>query len=151
MNRNPSAREGPIATEEFSYARKTFVILLLCLLPCGGCGKEKSTDELIGDLKSSAEEKERVKAVRLLPEGQEDAAQVVPALIEALKGKNVGVRRSAAIKLGYFGEEAKEAIPALQAALHDPDARIRQAAGAALSRIDPSKFPPSSARRPGGK
>ena len=32
-------------------------VLLLCLLACGGCGKkEKSTDELIDDLKAPQEE-----------------------------------------------------------------------------------------------
>ena len=130
---------------------KTSIILLLCLLACSGCGKEKSTDELIGDLKSSAQEKERVKAVRLVPQEQEEAAQVVPALIEVLKDKNVSVRRSAAIKLGYFGEEAKEAIPALQAALHDRDARVREAARVALSRIDPKLAPKTAPAKPGGK
>ena len=89
-----------------------------------------------------------MKAARLLPHDK-GRGKVVPALIEALKGKNFAVRRSAAIKLGSFGEEAKEAIPALQAALHDPDARIREAAGVALSRIDPTKFPvpPHDSRR----
>ena len=68
---------------------KTSMVLLLCLLACGGCGKEKSTDELITDLKSSSQEKERMKAARLLPQGQADAAKVVPALIEVLQGKQV--------------------------------------------------------------
>ena len=70
---------------------------------------------------------------------KEDAAQAVPALIEALK-QGGDIRLSAAIGLGYFGEQAKDAIPALQEALHDRDARIREAAGVALSRIDPEKF-----------
>jgi len=125
---------------------QTAFVLLLCLLACGGCGKEKSTDELIGDLKST-QEGDRIKAVRLLPQRKGDAAQVVPALIEALKDKDGDVRWSAAIGLGYFGEQAKDAIPALQAAQRDRDARVREAAGVALSRIDPEKFPvPSKAR-----
>jgi HEAT repeat protein len=102
---------------------KTSFLLLLYLLAWAGCGKEKSTDELIGDLKSSPQQVERVKAVRQMPQEQEDAAQVVPALIEVLKDKNVTVRRGAAIKLGSLGEQAKEAIPALQAALRDRDAK----------------------------
>jgi HEAT repeat protein len=118
---------------------RTRFVLLLCLLACGGCGK-KSTDELVADLKSS-QEGERIKAVRLLPQRKGDAAQVVPALIEALKDHEGDVRRSAAIGLGYFGEQAKDAIPALQAAQRDRDARVREAAGAALSRIDPARFP----------
>ena len=62
-------------------------------------------------------------------------------MIEALKDKDDDVRLSAAIGLGYFGEQAKDAIPALQAAQRDRDARVREAAGVALSRIDPAQFP----------
>jgi HEAT repeat protein len=113
---------------------------LLCLLLCFGCGRrEKSTPALIADLKSG-EEKERVIAVRLLPQRKGDAAQSVPALIGALKDKESDVRRSAAIGLGYLGESAKEAIPPLQVALYDRDARVREAARVALSRIDPEHF-----------
>ncbi|HTU17456.1 MAG TPA: HEAT repeat domain-containing protein [Gemmataceae bacterium] len=118
-------------------------VLMFCLLACGGCKKTKSTDELIQDLKSP-QEKERIIAVRLLPERKADAAKVIPALIEALKGKDREVRLSAAIGLGYFGEEAKDAIPALQEAEHDRDIRVRGAASKALSRIDPKQFPPPS-------
>ena len=124
---------------------QTGFFLLLCLLACGGCAK-KSTDDLIADLKST-NEKDRIIAVRLLADRKGDAAQTVPALIEALKAKEGDVRWSAAIGLGYYGEEAKDAIPALQAAQNDRDARVREAAGVALSRIDPSRFPaPSKAR-----
>ena len=122
---------------------RTCFVLLLCLLACGGCGKKKSTDELIEDLKSP-QERDRIIAVRLLPQRKGDAAQVVPALIEALKDKDSDVRRSAAIGLGSFGEQAKDAIPALQAAQRDRDARVREAAGIALSRIDPAHFPPAN-------
>jgi HEAT repeat protein len=118
----------------------TWFTLLFCLLACG-CGKTKSTDELIQDLKSS-QEKERVIAVRTLPQRKGDAAKVVPALIEALKDKGTDIRLSAAIGLGYFGEQAKDAIPALQqASKSDHDARVRKQAGVALSRIDPASFP----------
>jgi HEAT repeat protein len=115
--------------------RARFVVLL-CLLACGGCGK-KSTDQLLEDLKSS-QERERLIAVRLLPQRKGDAAKVVPGLVEALKDQEGDIRWSAAIGLGYFGEQAKDAIPALQAAQGDHDARVREAAGVALSRIDPN-------------
>jgi HEAT repeat protein len=118
-------------------------VLLFCLLACGGCAKKKSTDELIGDLQSP-QEKDRVIAVRTLPQRKGEAAKVVPALIEALKGKGNDVRLSAAIGLGSFGQEAKDAIPALQQAQHDRDARVREAATRALTRIDPAQFPPTS-------
>ncbi len=126
-------------------------VLLLCLLACGGCGKQKSTDQLIADLKSS-QERDRIIAVRLLQLREGDGAQVVPALIDALKDKQVDVRWSAAIGLGYFGEEAKDAIPALQEAQRDRDPRVREAAGVALARIDPDKFPlPTSPTKRRGK
>jgi HEAT repeat protein len=126
------------------------LVLLLCVLACSGCGKEKSTDQLIQDLNSS-QEKDRVIAVRLLQERDRDAARVVPALVEALTDKVVDRRGSAAIGLGYFGEQAKDAIPALQAAQRDRDARVREAAGVALSRIDPTRFsvPTAQSKRRG--
>jgi hypothetical protein len=116
------------------------VLLLLCLPACSGCGKTKSTDELIADLKSP-QEKDRLIAVRLLPQRKGDAAKTVPALIEALKDRGNDIRLSAAIGLGYFGNQARDAIPALQTAQHDRDARVREAAGKALSRIDPNSAP----------
>jgi HEAT repeat protein len=129
---------------------RTRVTLVLAFLACGGCGK-KSTDQLIGDLKSS-QERDRIVAVRLLPDHKGDGAKVVPALIEALKDKVSDVRWSAAIGLGYFGEKAKDAIPALQEAQRDRDARVREAAGVALSSIDPAQFPrPSKAPPKGGQ
>jgi HEAT repeat protein len=129
---------------------RTCLVLSLGLLACGGCSKEKSTDELVNDLKSS-EERDRIIAVRLLPQRKGDAEKVVPALTEALKDKSEDVRLSAAIGLGYFGEQARDAIPALQAAQKDRDARVREAAGVALSRIDPSLAPKATPSRPRGK
>jgi HEAT repeat protein len=121
------------------------------MLLCGGCSKQKSTNQLIADLKSP-DERDRIFAVRLLQLREGDAAQVVPALIGALKDNEGDVRWSAAIGLGYFGEQAKEAIPALQTAEHDRDPRVREAAGVALFRIDPEKFPaPSQPKKPRAK
>jgi HEAT repeat protein len=115
------------------------------MLACLGCGKDKSTDELIRDLRSS-HDRDRIIAVRSLPQHKEDAAEVVPALIEVLHDKDGDVRRSAALSLGSFGAEATDAIPALQAAQRDRDARVREAAGIALSRIDPDRFSGTSRR-----
>jgi HEAT repeat protein len=124
------------------------VAVLLCLLACAGCGG-KSTDQLIADLKSpQTPAKDRIIAVRLLPQRKGDAARVVPALTEALKDKDDDIRCSAAIGLGYFGDQAKDAIPALQAAQSDEDLRVREAANTALSRIDPARFPNPSKTRP---
>ena len=126
------------------------LVLLLCTLACSGCGTGKSTDELIADLKSGTEI-EGVRAARTLPRGKENAEKVVPALIEGLTHKGSDVRRSSALKLGEFHELAKDAIPALQKAEQDDgDARVREAAGIALSRIDPVRFPytPKVGRQP---
>jgi HEAT repeat protein len=119
---------------------RTGIAILVCLVASGGCAKQKSTTELVTDL-TSAEEGQRIVAVRLLPQHKGDAAQIVPALMAALSDKSADVRWSAAIGLGYFHEKAKEAIPALQDAKHDRDARVREAAGVALGRIDPSLAP----------
>jgi HEAT repeat protein len=113
---------------------------LICLLATVGCGSKKSTTQLIADLKS-ADEKDRLVAVRLLADRKGEADQVVPALTEALQDKESDVRLSAAIGLGYFGERAKESVPALQAALHDRDARVREAAVHAIARISPEQAP----------
>jgi HEAT repeat protein len=125
---------------------RMWFVLLLCLLAGVGCGKKKSTDELIADLKSP-NERERITAVRLLPRRSGDSARIVPALNEALKDRDGDVRHDAAIGLGSFGEQAKDAIPALQAAQRDRDARVRKAAAIALSRIDPKAAPKA---RPSG-
>jgi HEAT repeat protein len=126
---------------------RRWVVLCLCLSACCGCGKQKTTAELLNDLKG-IEERDRLIAVRLLPQRKGDAAQVIPALIEALKNKDaVDIRISAAIGLGYFGELAKDAIPALQAALRDRDTRVRDAAAHAIARIDPSAAPKPPAKR----
>jgi len=125
----------------------THFLLLIGLLTASGCGK-KSTDQLLDDLKSS-EERDRLVAVRLLPQRTGDAARIIPALINALKDKESDIRRSAALGLGSFAEQAKDAIPALQAAKGDRDARVRESAAIALSRIDPDRFPnPSKIKQP---
>jgi HEAT repeat protein len=121
------------------------LVLLIGGLVCAGCKSQKSTDELIADLKSS-QGKDRIVAVRLLQDRTADADRVIPALIESLKQPDSDIRWSAAIGLGTFGDRAKAAIPALQAVLHDKDARVREAAGKAISRIDPSQ-----ASKPAGK
>jgi hypothetical protein len=62
-------------------------------------------------------------------------------MIESLRDKGSDIRLSAAIGLGYFADQAKDAIPALEAAAKsDRDRRVRDAAGVALSRIDPARF-----------
>jgi HEAT repeat protein len=121
-------------------------LLFFCLLILAGCSKEKSTDELIADVKSN-DEKDRIIAVRLLPQRKGAATpQIVSALTDALKDKHGDIRWSAAIGLGSLGAEARDAIPALQTAQRDSDGRVREAARVALSRIDPERFPTATQR-----
>jgi HEAT repeat protein len=126
---------------------RTGLILAVCLAACSGCGKgQKTTAELLADLKGG-EPRDKLIAVRLLPQRKDDAAQVIPPLINALKDKDDDIRISAAIGLGGFGEQARDAVPPLRAALKDRDARVREAAGRAIARIDPSAAPKGSPKR----
>jgi HEAT repeat protein len=137
-----------IFSRSSSRAPHRFYVLLLCLLVCSGCAKQKTNEELMADLKAG-NDRDRIIAVRTLPLREGKAQQMVPALMAALKDKDGDVRRSAALGLGSFGEEAKEAIPALQALQHDHDPRIRESARVALTRIDSGKFSSASQGQPG--
>ena len=109
--------------------------MLAGLLTVGGCGKaQKSTDEMLADLEHG-KERDRIIAVRLLPERRNDAAKIIPALIEALGDRDADVRVSAAVGLSSFGPQADGATAKLQALAKDRDARVRRAAAAALERI----------------
>jgi HEAT repeat protein len=122
-------------------------VLLLGLIACAACSKAKTTDELLADL-NSTHERDRIIAVRLLPDHKADADKVVPALIACLKDDGGDIRLSAAIGLGNFGATAKDAIPALREAERDRDVRVIRAAGVALTRIDPTLTPkPQPVRR----
>ena len=94
---------------------QTGLVLSLCLLACVGCSKQKSTDELITDLKSGTEDRRGYRA-RTLPRGRDDAARSFRALIEALT--HMGQRRPPQfrLKLGEFHEQAKDAIPCSRSA-----------------------------------
>lgn len=115
--------------------KRIWIVMFLGTLAFAGCSKVKSTDRLIADL-DSAQEIDRIKAVRLLQHRKGDATKVVPVLIESLKDKEADVRWSAAIGLGYCGAEAKAAVPALNEAKMDKDARVREGASVAISRIE---------------
>lgn len=120
------------------------VIPVVVLVIAAGCGGD-STAQLIAKTKSS-DMGTRLRAVRDLPQHRDDAAEVIPALIEALKDDVPEVRRSAAFGLGTFGEQAKDAVPALQAALQDSSSEVRKAAAVALGYIDPSRSRPATAK-----
>jgi HEAT repeat protein len=59
----------------------------------------------------------------------------VPALIQALRGRDADVRSRAAQVLGLIGPEAQAAAPTLVEVLRDPEARVRVRAAEALWQI----------------
>lgn len=67
--------------------------------------------------------------------GDPVAGDAVPALCEALKDSDRGVRHWAAMALGEIGNDASQAVPDLIDALRDPESMVRQWAASALGRI----------------
>ena len=63
--------------------------------------------------------------------------EAVPALVEALKDKDSGVRERAAMALGRIGPEAKSAVSALIEALKDKNSGVRERAAMGLGEIGP--------------
>ena len=64
------------------------------------------------------------------------ARPAVPALVEALTDKSLGIRPTAAAALGEIGPDAKDAIPALTATLKEKDETVRTAAAEAIKKIE---------------
>jgi TIR domain/HEAT repeats len=81
---------------------------------------------------------ERMYALHQLQDCGPAAASAVPALAEALKDHDPGIRRSAADALGGIGPAAASAVPALAEALKDQHASVRQSAANALGGIGPA-------------
>lgn len=74
--------------------------------------------------------------VRLDPGRPEVAETAVPLLTEALKSEREIVRIEAASTLGELGKLASPALPALKKALEDPSPAVKEAAQAAIDRIE---------------
>ncbi len=92
----------------------------------------------VRDLLGDARPQVRAAAAEALGNMQADPAATVPALAEALRDEDSGVRQRAAWALLRFGPEARRpAAGALRQALQDPDGRVREAAGKALDRVAP--------------
>jgi len=69
--------------------------------------------------------------------GEEVVARFVTDQVAHLRSNDRDRRRSAAEELGKLGPKARAAVPALLDALSGPFAEVRQAAAAALERIEP--------------
>jgi HEAT repeat protein len=122
-----------------AWFRSTILLLVCAMAFCGmGCGpqkSEKTTADLLRELKDS-DEAARIKAAEGLGDvSSGEAAQVVPALEGALKDASPYVRQAAATSLGAFGTEARAAVPGLQKALNDPDELTRLRADRSLKKI----------------
>ena len=63
--------------------------------------------------------------------------QVVPVFVGSLTNSDTGIRISTAYSLMPFGSKATSAVPGLIRAFSDPEPSVREAARAALKRIDP--------------
>jgi HEAT repeat protein len=111
------------------------MVVMGLVLVLAGCGS-RSTGDWLHQLEDSEVVKRR-QAIRELGGRTGDAAQVVPALVKALRDENGYVRRDAAVTLGKFGSQAKEATPELLALLLDKERPVRTAAAASLKKIDP--------------
>jgi HEAT repeat protein len=122
-------------------------LLLTCatLLLLTGCGggpsfNGKSLSYWLSEARSAAGPQRR-QAVQALGEiGKSDRTTlptVLPALLVALKDKDVDGRRAAAEALGKQGADAKNALPDLVASLSDSDKDVRSNSAQALVLIDP--------------
>lgn len=98
----------------------------------------------------STEDSARLAAVQALAELGTAAEDAVPALMTALKDKNIDVRIHAAYALGQIGPAAKSALPALREAAGDtsnlgPILRMNLPSGVAESAVKASlKIDPAS-------
>jgi HEAT repeat protein len=115
-------------------------VALLALVPPAVADKKEDVARLMKELKSR-EVKTRIAAAEELGHiGQIKkslAEPAVPALIDALRDSDTGVRKAAAEALGKVDPDVKVAVPALTNALKDKASPVRQSAASALGQIGP--------------
>ena len=113
-------------------------LVLLALVPAAVADKKDDVARLMKELKSK-DVKTRIAAADDLGHiGQIKKSYTepaVPALIEALRDTDAGVRKAAANALGKVDPDVKLAVPALTDALKDKVPAVRQAAAGALGLI----------------
>jgi HEAT repeat protein len=81
------------------------------------------------------------------PEAQATSADVLAVIAQALKANNASVRAAAAEASGNFGPKAVSALPTLRELLKDQTAAVRDAAEAAIKKIE-SKSEPTNEPQP---
>jgi HEAT repeat protein len=117
------------------------LVVGLCAL-LAGCGSKqptmiggKSVDHWVRTLHDPDSRMRKRAATKLGNAGAAEAT-VVPALIEALKDRDAGVRAEAILALARIGPAAREAEPALrELATNDRDATVRASAAKALENL----------------
>jgi HEAT repeat protein len=105
----------------------------------------KGTDalEILVAIVEKGPPKAQIQAAALLGRLGPAAAPAVPALAEALKSQEKGLRGMAAIALGRVGPLARDALVPLTRALEDRDLRVRIAASLAVYGILDDPGPPT--------
>jgi HEAT repeat protein len=111
------------------------------LLLLAGCGHRepvvahgKPVDYWLQEL-GNADAHRRLKAVGALGDVGTADARAIPALADAVKDLDAGVRDGAVLALLNIGPAARTAVPALKEAVNDPDPTVRSHAQKGLQRI----------------
>jgi HEAT repeat protein len=122
--------------------------LLVLALAASGCGKPgptlaggKPIEDWVKALQDPDTKTRKIAAMKLGNVGPAHPA-AFPALLDALKDRDAGVRCDVILALVKFGPDAKDAVPALhQIRKNDPNAKVRDYAAKALEKIDSSALP----------
>ena len=124
------------------------LVFLVLALAATGCGKPGPT--LVGGkpiedwVKALQHPDAKMRKIAAMKPGNVGPAHpaAFPALLDALKDRDAGVRRDVILALVKFGADAKDALPALDhIRKYDADAKVREYAAKALQKIDSSVLP----------
>ena len=115
------------------------------VLLLAGCGHRepvvahgKPVDYWLQEL-GNADAHRRLKAVGALGDVGTADRRAIPALADAVKDRDAGVRDGAVLALLNIGPDARTAVPALKEAANDPDPTVRSHAQKGLQRIQGGK------------
>ena len=124
--------------------RYAAIVAPLVLL-LAGCGHRepvvahgKPVDYWLQEL-GNADAHRRLKAVGALGDVGAADSRAIPALADAVKDRDAGVRDGAVLALLNIGPDARTAVPALKEAVNDPDPTVRSHAQKGLLRIQGGK------------
>lgn len=120
-----------------------FAVLVPVAIPSTVAAQSPGTEPLAEVIRRlyEGEAETRCRAAEDLWRRGEEAWPAVPDLAEALRDRDVAVRRMAALALAGIGPKAEVALPALARALEDEDDEVRRRACRALWRLGPRNRP----------